>query len=69
MPRSTSASSSSRATAAAAEVSVAALLSTVWPRNKRLTVSVLADNGPAVAFWRAMGYVDYDLTLEITPRV
>ncbi len=40
-----------------------------WPPHKRLTVSVLAANKAAVAFWRAVGYTDYDLTLEIMPRV
>ena len=40
----------------------------LWPRDKRWTVSVLVKNAPAVAFWRAMGYVDYDLTLEIQPQ-
>jgi GNAT superfamily N-acetyltransferase len=44
------------------------LFANVWPRSKRLTVSVLVKNGPAIAFWRAMGYADYDLTLEIMPR-
>jgi predicted acetyltransferase len=39
----------------------------LWPRDKRLTVSVLVKNVAAVAFWRAMGYTDYDLTLEIMP--
>jgi len=47
---------------------MAELLSSVWPRTKRLMVSVLADNSRAVAFWRAMGYTDYDVTLEIRPR-
>jgi len=37
----------------------------VWPRHKRLTVEVLVGNTAAVAFWRAMGYRDYSLTLEI----
>ena len=32
------------------------------------TVSVLVKNAPAVAFWRAMGYTDYALTLEIMPQ-
>lgn len=40
----------------------------IWPRDKRWTVSALVKNTPAIAFWRAMGYADYDLTLEITPR-
>jgi predicted acetyltransferase len=47
---------------------IAALFTQVWPRHKRWTVSVLVKNAPAVAFWRAMGYVDYDLTLEIMPQ-
>ena len=43
------------------------LLSDIWPRSKRRTVSVLVHNTGGVAFWRAMGYRDYDLTLEIMP--
>jgi ribosomal protein S18 acetylase RimI-like enzyme len=39
----------------------------IWPKNKRLTVSVLVKNAAALAFWRAMGYTDYSLTLEIFP--
>jgi predicted acetyltransferase len=39
----------------------------IWPKNKRLTVEVLAHNTAAVAFWRAVGYTDYCLTLEILP--
>ena len=39
----------------------------VWPKAKRLTVEVLVANEPAVAFWRAVGYSDYSLTLEILP--
>jgi len=39
----------------------------IWPKNKRLTVSVLVQNPAAVAFWRAIGYQDYSLTLEILP--
>jgi predicted acetyltransferase len=40
----------------------------IWPKNKRLTVEVLVRNTAAVAFWRAMGYQDYCLTLEIPPN-
>jgi predicted metal-dependent HD superfamily phosphohydrolase/GNAT superfamily N-acetyltransferase len=43
------------------------LCSQVWPKTKRLTVEVLVKNQAAVAFWRAVGYVDYALTLEIMP--
>ncbi len=40
----------------------------VWPKNKRLTVEALAQNTPAIAFWRAVGYRDYSLKLEIMPE-
>src|SRR5580692_331235 len=39
----------------------------IWLENKRLTVDVLVQNQAAVAFWRAMGFQDYCLTLEIQP--
>jgi predicted acetyltransferase len=39
----------------------------IWPANKRLTVESLVQNQTAVAFWRAMGYQDYSLKLEIMP--
>ena len=41
------------------------LRSQVWPKARRLTVSVLTHNQAALNFWRAMGYKDYCLTLEI----
>ena len=40
----------------------------VWSRTKRLTVDVLVTNTGAVGFWRAVGYKDYCLTLEIQPE-
>ena len=43
------------------------LRSQIWPKDKRLTVEVLVRNTTAVAFWRALGYRDYALTLEILP--
>jgi ribosomal protein S18 acetylase RimI-like enzyme len=43
------------------------LRSQSWSPNKRLTVEVLVRNQAAVAFWRAMGFRDYSLTLEIMP--
>jgi predicted acetyltransferase len=43
------------------------LISQLWPKTKRLTVEVLTQNQSAVAFWRAMGYKDYSLALEIMP--
>ena len=39
----------------------------VWPRTKRLVVEVLTANRAAVSFWRAVGYSDYSLALEIMP--
>jgi len=39
----------------------------IWPKNKRLTVAVLVQNTAAIAFWRAVGYKDCSLTLEILP--
>jgi GNAT superfamily N-acetyltransferase len=39
----------------------------IWPKDARLTVTVLIHNATAVAFWRALGYQDYSLTLEIMP--
>jgi hypothetical protein len=47
---------------------LAALFAQLWPRHKRWTVSVLVQNAPAVAFWRAMGYTDYELTLATMPQ-
>ncbi len=43
------------------------LRSQIWPKTKQLTAEVLAANKGAIAFWRAMGYMDYVLTLEIIP--
>ena len=45
----------------------ALLRSQIWPADKRLTVDVLVHNVAAVAFWRAVGYRDYSLKLEILP--
>ena len=44
------------------------LRSEIWPENKRLTVEVLVTNKTATAFWRAAGYADYSLILEIVPK-
>ena len=43
------------------------LFKQIWPPGKRLTVSALWQNAPAMAFWRAMGYTEYSVTLEIQP--
>jgi predicted acetyltransferase len=39
----------------------------IWPGSKRLTVDALTHNHAAIAFWRAVGYQDYSLKLEILP--
>jgi len=39
----------------------------VWPRGKRFTVEVLCKNTPGIAFWKAMGYQEYSLCLEVMP--
>ena len=43
------------------------LRSKIWPGSKRLTVDVLVQNTVAIAFWRAAGYKDDSLTLEMLP--
>jgi ribosomal protein S18 acetylase RimI-like enzyme len=43
------------------------LRSEIWPKDRRLTVEVLVQNTAAVAFWRAVGYKEYSLKLEIMP--
>ena len=43
------------------------LRSEVWPAGIRLTVDVLCGNPGGIAFWRAVGFRDYCLTLEILP--
>ena len=43
------------------------LRSDYWPRNKRLSLGVSAENVSALAFWRAMGYEDYSYELYIPP--
>jgi len=45
------------------------LRESIWQPHKRLTVDVLTSNESGVAFWCAVGYTDYCLTLEIMPNV
>ena len=47
---------------------VQTLRSPIWAKGKRLTVEVLATNQDALAFWRAVGYADYSITLEFLPQ-
>lgn len=44
------------------------LFDEIWPRGKRLTVEVLWGNAPGIAFWKAVGYREYSLCLEIMPE-
>jgi predicted acetyltransferase len=44
------------------------LRSKIWPTNKRLTVEALVKNETAIAFWQAVGFKDYSLSLEILPE-
>jgi predicted acetyltransferase len=46
---------------------MALLRGQIWLKGQRLTVSVLTHNESGLKFWRAMGYRDYCLTMEI-PR-
>ncbi len=41
------------------------LVEQVWPEEKRVRVNVLTGNQPALEFWRAVGFVDYLITLEM----
>lgn len=43
---------------------IARLVNEVFPPGKRVVVEVLAKNARAMAFWHAMGFVDYFMTLE-----
>ena len=46
---------------------VQTLQTDVWNPGKRRTVEVLAGNAAAIQFWRAMGYADYSILLEMRP--
>jgi len=37
----------------------------IWPPGRRVTVEVLAANRRGYAFWTAMGFRDYAVTLEL----
>jgi predicted acetyltransferase len=44
---------------------IGVLVDEVWPSDKRVRVNVLIGNQPALEFWRAVGFVDYLITLEM----
>ena len=37
----------------------------LWPAGKRIRVNALIGNRPALEFWRAVGFTDYLITLEM----
>ena len=41
------------------------LVDEVWPPNRRVRVNVLIGNELALEFWRAVGFMDYLITLEM----
>lgn len=47
---------------------MAILFSQVWPADRRVVLEVLANNRRGYAFWKAMGFADYAITLEKLPE-
>jgi hypothetical protein len=41
------------------------LLEEVWPAEARVRVEALVGNRAALEFWRAVGFLDYAVTLEM----
>ena len=41
------------------------LLSEIWPSGRRITVEVLVKNRAAYEFWKAIGFQDYAIMLEM----
>lgn len=39
----------------------------VWPKDKRITVGILSHNKVGYAFWKAVGFNDYAIELEMLP--
>jgi GNAT superfamily N-acetyltransferase len=44
------------------------LFDEIWPKDTRLLVEVLCQNKSAIQFWRAVGFREYSLALEILPE-
>jgi predicted acetyltransferase len=44
---------------------IALLLSELWQPGTRVIVDVLVGNKSAIAFWKAVGFVDYSVCLEM----
>ncbi len=45
---------------------IAILLHEVWPASVRITLDVLVTNPSGQAFWQALGFSEYAITLELT---
>jgi hypothetical protein len=43
------------------------LLTHIWQHQKLLRVSCLTNNPAGLAFWHAMGFNDYSLTMQRNP--
>ena len=43
------------------------LLQNIWPKDKRITLGVLSHNKEGYAFWKAVGFKDYAIELEMMP--
>ena len=41
------------------------LLDEIWPVGRRIRVDALIENQPALEFWRAVGFADYLIALEL----
>lgn len=44
------------------------LLAEVWPLEARVTLEVLVNNRSGQEFWKALGFREYALTLEMLPE-
>jgi ribosomal protein S18 acetylase RimI-like enzyme len=41
------------------------LLQQVWPPDARISLDVLVQNQQGLAFWKALGFSEYAITLEL----
>ena len=49
------------------QTALALLRQHYWPGDKRITVGVLVGNTAAIAFYKAAGFCDYSVELELRP--
>jgi GNAT superfamily N-acetyltransferase len=50
------------------EAAIGILLNEVWPKNLRVIVEALVHNLTAQEFWKAAGFKEYSIRLEIMPE-